>query len=79
MYIRFLTQDLNYADSDDYADLYDLIRQYKGEKITESTYKIKSSDDWDTFKAKFMKVTHRGDNVKAIVKCNNEMEVRVIR
>ena len=67
MYTRFLTYDLSNADSDDYTDLYNLIKQYKGVQITESTYKIKTSDDWATFKAKFMKVTHRGDNVKAIV------------
>lgn len=42
---RFLTYDLSDADSDDYADLYDLIKQYKGVKITESTYKIVTTDD----------------------------------
>lgn len=67
MYTRFLTYDLNNADSDDYADLYDLINQYKGVQITESTYKIETLDDWDTFKTKFKRVTHKGDNVKAIV------------
>lgn len=67
MYTRFLTYDLNNADSDDYADLYDLINQYKGVQITESTYKIETLDDWDTFKTKFKSVTHKGDNVKAIV------------
>lgn len=81
-YTRFLTYDLSDADSDDYADLYDLydlIKQYKGVKITESTYKIVTTDDWSTFRQKFRNVTHYDDNVKAIVKCNNEMEVRVIR
>ncbi len=79
MYTRFLTYDLSYADSDDYTDLYNLIKQYKGVKITESTYKIETTDDWKTFKKKFIDVTNSDDNVKAIVKCNNEMEVRVIR
>ena len=50
MYTRFLTYDLKYADTDDYKDLYDLIGQYKYLKITESTYKIETTEEWDSFK-----------------------------
>lgn len=78
-YTRFLTYDLNYADSDAYDDLHDLIKQYEGEYITESTYKIVTTDDWDTFKRKFANVTRKGDNVKAIVKYKGEMAVWSIR
>lgn len=79
MYTRFLTYDLSYADSDEYADLYDLIKKYKGTKITESTYKIETTDDWDTFKRKFVNVTRNGDNVKAIVKSDGTLMVWSIR
>ena len=79
MYTRFLTYDLKYAKTDDYRELYNLIEKYKGEKITESTYKIKTTDSWETFKEKFINVTNYGDNLKAIVLCDKTMEVRTIR
>lgn len=79
MYTRFLTYDLNYATSDDYQDLYDLIEEYDYKKITESTYKISTNEDWETFKNKFFKVTHKGDNVKAIVRHEDIMKVWTIR
>ena len=79
MFTRFLTYDLQYANTDEYEELYDLIDKYKGERITESTYKIRTSDSWDTFKQNFKAVTHSGDNVKAIVLCDKAMEVRTIR
>lgn len=79
MYTRFLTYDLQYANTDDYRELYNLIEKYKGEKITESTYKIKTTDSWETFKEKFRNVTNYGDNLKAIVLCDKTMEVRTIR
>lgn len=72
MYTRFLTYDLKDADSSKYADLYALIDKYNGVKITESTYKIKTSDNWDTFMTKFKRVTHSGDNVKVIVLIDND-------
>ena len=53
MYTRFLTYDLNYATSDEYQDLYDLIEEYDYKKITESTYKISTNEGWETFKNKF--------------------------
>ena len=85
MYTRFLTYDLKYADTDDYQDLYDLIGQYKGQKITESTYKIETNEEWNAFKYKFQKVTRSGDIVKVIVQTEdketkkNEMKVWTIR
>ena len=79
MYTRFLTYDLNYATSDDYQDLYDLIEEYDYEKITESTYKISTNEELKTFKSKFYKATHAGDNVKVIVKTKEEMKVLTIR
>mgnify|MGYP003434892313 FL=1 len=79
MYTRFLTYDLNYATSDEYQDLYDLIEEYDYKKITESTYEISTNEDWKTFKNKFFKATHAGDNVKAIVKSEGEMKVWIIR
>lgn len=79
MYTRFITYDLKYANTDNYSELYELIRKYNGEKITESTYKIQTTETWDMFKNKFFKATKSGDNVKAIVYANNKMEVRSIR
>ena len=79
MYTRFLTYDLNYATSDEYQDLYDLIEEYDYKKITESTYKILTNEELKTFKSKFYKVTHAGDNVKVIVKTKEEMKVLTIR
>lgn len=79
MYTRFLTYDLNYATSDEYQDLYDLIEEYDYKKITESTYKISTNEGWETFKNKFYKVTHAGDNAKVIVKSEDEMKVWTIR
>ena len=79
MYTRFLTYDLNYATSDDYQDLYKLIDTYNHKKITESTYEISTNEDWQTFKSKFYKVTHIGDNVKAIVRHEDVMKVWTIR
>ena len=67
MYTRFITYDLNYADTDDYSELYGLIKKYHGKKITESTYQLKTTDDWDTFKNNFLKATNPGDSIKAIV------------
>ena len=77
--IRFLTYDLNGATSDEYQDLYDLIDEYDYQKITESTYRISTNEDWQTFKNKFYKATHKGDNVKVIVKHENAMKVWTIR
>ena len=79
MFTRFLTYDLQYANTDEYEELYELIDKYKGKRITESTYKIRTSDSWDTFKQNFKAVTRSGDNVKAIVLCDKAMEVRTIR
>lgn len=79
MYTRFLTYDLNYGSSEDYKDLYDLLDEYHAKQITESTYQIVTNENWQTFKTKFFKVTHQGDNVKAIVRADNKMEVRTIR
>ena len=85
MYTRFLTYDLKYADTDDYKDLYDLIEQYKSQKITESTYKIETNEEWDTFKNKFQKVTRSGDIVRVIVQIEDsqtkksDMKVWTIR
>ncbi len=79
MYTRFLTYDLNYATSDDYQDLYDLIDTYNHKKITESTYEISTNEDWQTFKSKFYKATHTGDNVKVIVRHEDIMKVWTIR
>lgn len=79
MYTRFLTYDLNYGTSDDYQDLYDLIATYNHKQITESTYEISTNEDWRTFKGKFYKVTHTGDNVKAIVRQEDAMKVWTIR
>ena len=79
MFTRFLTYDLNNADTDDYQDLYDLIEKYGGKQITESTYKIISNDNWNTFKQKFFDVTHLGDNIKAIVYTGKSIDVYTIR
>lgn len=80
MFTRIITYDLSYADPDDYRDLYKLLEQYKAEQITESTYKIVTSDSWDDFKSKFYEVTKAGDNVKVIVlNKNNKMRVWKIR
>ena len=79
MYIRFLTYDLNSVDPEHYENLYELIDYYGGERITESTFRIRSRDDWTTFKNNFRRVTHEGDIVKAIVLYNNGMKVWSIR
>lgn len=79
MRTRIITYDLSYADPDDYQDLYDLLEQYKAEQITESTYKIVTSDSWDDFKRKFYRVTGNGDIVKAIVSQNGVIKVWNIR
>ena len=59
--------------------MYDQIAEYNYKKITESTYEISTNEDWKTFKNKFFKATHAGDNVKAIVKSEGEMKVWTIR
>lgn len=74
-----VTYDLNYADPDDYQDLYDLLAQYKAEQITESTYKIVTTDSWNDFSRKFYSVTENGDIVKAIVSQNGALQVWDIR
>jgi len=79
MYTRFLTYDLNNGSSDDYQDLYDLIDEYQAKQITESTYQIVTNEDWQTFKTKFFKATHQGDNVKVIVLFENRLKVWTIR
>ena len=79
MYKRFLTYDLNNGSSEDYQDLYDLMDKYHAKQITESTYQIETSEDWQIFKTKILKVTHQGDNVKAIIRTGKSIEVRTIR
>lgn len=79
MKTRFITYDLNYASSEEYDELYDLIEEYNGKQITESTYQIVTNEEWEIFKAKFRRVTHAGDNVKAIVKTKDGIEVWTIR
>jgi|GEM_PF-2194167 len=79
MYTRFLTYDLNNGSSDDYQDLYDLMDEYQAKQITESTYQIVTNENWKTFKTRILKVTHQGDNVKAIVHTEGKIEVRTIR
>ena len=68
MMTRFITYDLNYASAEEYEELYNLIDEYNGKQITESTYQIVTNEKWETFKKKFQKATHTGDNVKAIVR-----------
>lgn len=79
MFTRIITYDLSYADPDDYQDLYDLLGQYKAEQITESTYKIVTTDSWNDFSRKFYRVTGKGDIVKAIVLQNGAIRVWDIR
>lgn len=78
-YKRYITYDLNFADTDDYQDLYSLLDKYNAHKITESTYEIETNDDWQTFKSKFIKATKTGDNIKAIVFAKSSMTVWSIR
>ena len=60
--------------------MYKLIENYKGVQITESTYKIKTEDDWKTFKSKFTAVTKEKDKVVAIVlNRDDSIEDRTIR
>lgn len=79
MYTRVLTYDLNFGNAEDYATLYELIEQYGGYQITESTYLIKTTDDWETFMKKFKEVTNDGDNVKAIILVDDTMKIKTIR
>lgn len=77
-YKRVITYDLNYANNDDYEKLYELLDEYKAEKLTESTYLIITTEDWKTFYKKFFYSTQTGDIVKAIVR-TDRLEVRTIR
>jgi len=79
MYTRVLTYDLNTTSTEDYTDLYKLLVDYNAKMITESTYYIKTIDDYDTFKNKVLKATHSKDSVYAIVIVENTMEYRKIR
>ena len=79
MKTRFITYDLNYASSEEYGELYTLIDEYNGKKITESTYQIETNEEWAIFKTKFKNATHTGDNVKAIVHTDKGIEVWTIR
>jgi len=79
MYTRFITYDLNNGSTEDYQDLYDLIDKYKGVKITESTYKIETSDKWAVFKKNFLDVTKKGDVIFAIVKSDGDIKEWKIR
>ena len=79
MKTRFITYDLNYASSEEYEELYALIDEYNGKKITESTYQIETNEEWATFKAKFKNATHVGDIIKAIVRTDKGLEVWTIR
>ena len=78
-YKRVITYDLNYANYDDYEELYELLDEYKAEKITESTYLIMTNEEYQIFKQKFYQATQRGDVVKVIVKTKQGIEVWDIR
>lgn len=79
MKTRIITYDLNNADYDDYEELYELLESYKAEKLTESTYYIKTNEDYNIFKNKFYQATQIGDIVKVIVKTKEGIEVWDIR
>jgi hypothetical protein len=79
MYHRLLTYDLKDGSSEDYLDLYELLDNYTAIKLTESSYFIKTNDDYDTFRNKVLKATSSGDIVFAIVLSEGSMEYRKIR
>lgn len=79
MFNRVLTYDLKNGSNVDYVDLYVLLDDYNAIKLTESSYFIKTTDDYDTFKNKVLEVTHKDDTVFAIVIADNSLECRKIR
>lgn len=79
MYTRILSYDLNNGKPEDYEDLYDYLDSVNAEKITESSYLIKTKLDYTTFKNKILSITKYGDVVKAIVLVDDNFEIRTIR
>ena len=66
MHERILTYDLRNGTSSDYLDLLDLIDEYGGLQLTESTYYIKTDEALEIFKRKFYNVTKPGDSMVII-------------
>lgn len=79
MYTRVITYDLRNASQEDYQALYDYLESVNAQKITESSYLIKTDLKWTDFTNQIQAVTKAGDNVKAVVICNNAIEVWTIR
>jgi hypothetical protein len=79
MKTRIIIYDLNYASNDDYEELYELLESYKAEKLTESTYYIKTNEDYNIFKNKFYQATQMGNIIKVIVCTKKGLEVWNIR
>ncbi len=63
MYTRLLTYDLYFGNSDDYTKLYDYLREIKAERLTESSYLIKTGISFDEMCTKLFSLTHSKDKV----------------
>ena len=79
MYTRVITYDLKNASQEDYQSLYDYLESVNAQKITESSYLIKTDFEWADFKQQVKSVTKDGDNVKAVVICDKTIKVWTIR
>ena len=60
---RIITYDLRYADTDDYEDLYAVLEELNGKKLTESTYVINTSLNQQTIIKKIKDVIYPDDVV----------------
>lgn len=67
MYKRVSTYDLKNGDFDDYKELYDYFKVVNAKKLTESSYLIETSSEWEEFEKKIKELTKNGDNVKCVV------------
>lgn len=67
---RIVMYDLNYADNDDYTELYNFLDELKAKKLTESCYLVDTTIEINTFKSKLASLTKKGDNVKVIYSSN---------
>lgn len=73
---RIVTYDVK--KDNDYQKFYDFVKQYKGVKITESTYELDTPLSQNDFEKRLRYVFNKGDNV-AYISCNNKEGLFFIR
>ena len=75
--VRYITYDIKEGNS--YDALYKYFEERKAKKVTESTYQVDSTLQWNDFCAKIKGLTSAGDNVSIISYNGNSVFHKKVR